>query len=265
MPQVKLHIDDGIALVTFDNPPHGHIDRGVVEALGAALDRIEASPEARAVVVTGATEGIFASHYSIEELEPLGRHLRAAKGQAGEDPLPVATALARHLARIEASPLPFIAAINGTCIGTGFEVALACDIRIVEDGDFTLGLPDANLGLVPGAGGSQRLPRLIGPAKALQLILMGRTVSPIQAVQIGIAQELAADRALDAALIMARRLADQYGPATAHLKRLVHGARDLPTHQGLAAERAAFLALLAENEPLARMHDLNRGEREIED
>ncbi|PWR23937.1 enoyl-CoA hydratase/isomerase family protein [Zavarzinia compransoris] len=265
MTQVPVHIDDGIALVRLNNPPLGHVDRGMVGALGAALDLIEGTAAVRAVVVTGETEGIFASHYSIEELEPLGRHLRAAAGGGTDDPLPVATELARHLARIEASPLPFVAAINGTCIGAGFELALACDIRIVEDGDFTLGLPEANLGLVPGAGGSQRLPRLIGPAKALELILMGRTISPIQAVQIGIAQELAADLALDAALVMARRLADQYGPASARIKHLVRQAREIPLAEGLAAERAAFLALLAEDEPIARMHDLNRGERDITD
>ena len=265
MPQVTVRVEEGIALVVLSNPPHGHVDRVTVEQLGFALDTIEANPSVFAVVVTGGETGVFASHYSAEELEILSRHLRMTRPAPGEDPLPLATLFAHTLARIEASPLPFIAAINGTCIGAGFEIALACDIRIVEDDGYTIGLPDANLGLVPGAGGSQRLPRLIGQARALELMLMGRTVSPVQALQMGIAQEMAPDLAIDAATIMAGRFADQYRPATARLKQLIRGAADLPLAEGIAAERAAFLALLREDEPLARLHDLNRGERDITD
>lgn len=265
MAQVSLRIEEGTALLTLANPPHGHVDRLTVEQLDRALDDIEATAGLHAVVVTGGEEGIFASHYSAEELEILSRHLRMTKPVPGEDPLPVATRLGHCLARIEASPLPFIAAINGTCLGTGLEIALACDIRILEDEDYDIGLPDANLGLVPGAGGSQRLARLIGEARALELVLMGRCLSPIQAAQIGLAQVLAPERALDAARIMAARFADQYPPATARLKQLIRGAATRPLAEGVAAEREAFHALLREDEPLARLHALNRGERDITD
>ncbi|MFA5123103.1 enoyl-CoA hydratase/isomerase family protein [Zavarzinia sp.] len=263
MSQVTVTIADGIALVTLNAPPHGQFERSTIDALGAAIDTVETQASVKAVVVTGGIPGVFADHYSIREFEAVGRHLKGHKPAADEDPLPAATAFAAHLARIEASPRPWIAAINGTCIGAGFELALACDIRVVEDDGYSIGLPEANLGLLPVGGGTQRLPRLIGPAKALQLILMGLVVSPVQALQLGIAQEMAPDLAVDAAMVMARRLADQFAPASAAVKRLVRAAATTPLAEGLAAERAAFLDLVGQAEPLARMHDLNRGERDI--
>ncbi|MCF4164250.1 enoyl-CoA hydratase/isomerase family protein [Zavarzinia compransoris] len=257
MAQVSVRIEDSVAIITLDNSPDGLIDALVVTDLARALDTVEAAPRARAVVVTGGTEGVFAGPYSVPELEHMGRHLRVASVAPGDDPLPAITAFAHQLARIEGSPLPFIAAVNGTCIGAGFDIALACDIRIVEDGDYTIGFPEANIGLVPLGGGARHLARLVGPAKALELMLMGRTVSPIEAMQLGIAQEMAPDLALDAALIMAHRLADQSRDASARLKRLIRG--DGPAAPDMLAH------LIAGDEAIARMRDVNQGERDIED
>lgn len=257
MAQVSVRIEESVAIITLDNSPDGLIDSLVVMDLARALDQIEAAPRVGAVVVTGGTEGVFAGPYSVPELEHMGRHLRAASIAPGDDPLPAVTAFARQLARIEGSPLPFIAAINGTCIGAGFDIALACDIRIVEDDDYTIGFPEANIGLVPLGGGAQHLAHLAGPAKALELMLMGRTISPIEAVQLGIAQEMAPDLAVDAAVIMARRLADQSRDASARLKRLIQG--------GGPASPDTLAALIAGDEAISRMRDVNQGERDIED
>ncbi|MDD3444719.1 MAG: enoyl-CoA hydratase/isomerase family protein [Zavarzinia sp.] len=265
MSQVTVRIEEAIAILTLLNSPHGEFDGAVVEDLARALDTIEAARGLGAVVVTGGADGVFGGPYAVRDLEHMGRHQRAAATTMADDPLPAIGAFARQLARIEASPLPFVAAINGTCIGAGFDLALACDIRVVEDGDYGLGFPEANIGLAPLGGGSQRLPRLIGPAKALELILMGRTVSPLQALQIGIAQEMAPDLALDAAMIMAHRLADQSREATASLKRLVREAVTVPLARGLVAEREAQARLIATEEAIARMRDVTRGERDIED
>ena len=93
------------------------------------------------------------------------------------------------LRRMENMSKIFIAAINGTAMGGGFELALACDIRLVKDGASHLGLPEVNLGILPGAGGTQRLPRLIGEGRALEMMLLGRTISPAEALDLGIVTE----------------------------------------------------------------------------
>ena len=265
MAQIAVRLDSGIALVTLASPPEGQIGSETVAELAATIASIEADATIRAVVITGGLEGIFASHYSVEELEDLGRRLREGEAGAQAAATTPLVAFEQLVGRIEASPKPWIAAINGTCLGTGFELALACDIRIVEDGDHAIGLPEINVGLLPGGGGTQRLPRLIGEARALELILMGRTVSPIQAVQLGLAQELAPDLAIDAAMIMARRLADQHPPALARIKQLVRGARTMPVEAGAALERERLIELLGQREVAELLSDLNHGYRDITD
>lgn len=265
MAQIAVRLDSGIALVTLSSPPEGQIGSDTIAELAATVSSIEADATVRAVVVTGGLEGIFASHYSVQELEDLARRLRDGDAAAPAAATALLVAFEQVVSRIEASPKPWIAAINGTCLGTGFELALACDIRIVEDGDHSIGLPEVNVGLLPGGGGTQRLPRLIGEARALELILMGRTVSPIQAVQLGLAQELAPDLAIDAAMIMARRLADQHPPAIARIKQLVRGARTTPIEVGAALERERLIELLGQREVVELLADLNHGYRDITD
>lgn len=265
MAQVATRYDNGIAVITLSSPPDGQIGRETVAELDTAVAAVEADAAVRAVVVTGGLDEIFASHYAVAELEELAQGLHSGASAAGEAAAAALAAFGRLLARIEASPRPWIAAINGTCLGTGFELALACDIRIVEDEDYSIGLPEINVGLLPGGGGTQRLPRLIGEARALELILMGRTVSPIQAVQLGLAHEMAPHLAIDAAMIMARRLADQYPPAVARVKRLVRGARTAALEAGLEAERQALVELLGQQKAIDMLADLNRGYRDIRD
>ena len=166
--------------------------------------------------------------------------------------------------RLGAMPQVTVAAINGNAMGGGFEFCLGCDLRIAEEGPFTLGLPEVNIGILPGAGGTQRLPRLIGTARALELILLGRVVSPREAGALGMVHEVTPPgEAVARALAIAERIAHQPARAVAHCKRLVRNATATPLAEGLAVERTLFLDLLVSDEAVRRMGEMNRGERDI--
>jgi len=161
MPQIKIEKDAAVAIVTFNNPPDGYMDSDMVTGITAMLDQVEGDDDVRAVVLTGGLDGVFIRHYTIVELEARGRKLR--EGTAGFDVTHPTPEPPLHAAfrRIEESRKPYVAAINGTAMGGGFEMTLRCDFRIVQDGPFHLGLPEINLGILPGAGGTQRLSRII--------------------------------------------------------------------------------------------------------
>ncbi|MEM7268078.1 MAG: enoyl-CoA hydratase/isomerase family protein, partial [Pseudomonadota bacterium] len=166
MSKVSMRLDGSVAVISFSNPPDGYMDDETSTGLLDCVLRAEA--EARVAVLTGADAGIFIRHFDVRILEERGRAL-AARGLTFTEDRPVPeTALHEALRRMERSPLPFIAAINGNCMGGGFEIALACDIRLAETGDYWIGLPEANVGILPGAGGTQRLPRLIGEDGPIQ-------------------------------------------------------------------------------------------------
>jgi enoyl-CoA hydratase/carnithine racemase len=153
----------------------------------------------------------------------------------------------------ESMPKPVIAAISGTALAGAFEFALSCDLRIAEDGDYLIGFPEAELGLVPGAGGTQRLPRVIGTLAALMHILMGQPLNPREAERKGLVHETVSGKALDRAMEIARRLSSHPPEALAYIKRLVRNATEMPLAQGLALERNLFLRLCITESALARM------------
>jgi len=135
----------------------------------------------------------------------------------------------------------------------GFEFALSCDFRIAEDGDYLIGLPEARLGLLPGAGGTQRLPRTIGTPAALMHILMGDPVNPREAERKGLVHETVSGKALERAMELAKRLSLHTPESVAYIKRLVRNATETPLAQGLALERNLFLKLCITEPALARM------------
>ena len=161
--RLSLLVENGVAVVRFTNPPHEYMDEATDRDLAAALDTIEGDADVRAIVLTGASDGVFVRHYDVRELEQRGRAL-AARGKTSfslDRPLPE-NRLHACYRRIGEIPKPFIAAVNGTAMGGGFELALSCDLRLVQAGPHSLGLPGVNIGLLPGAGGTQRLTRLVG-------------------------------------------------------------------------------------------------------
>jgi len=256
--------DGAVAILRFANPPDGYMDDGTEAALAVALDAIERDDGVRVVILTGGQPGVFIRHFDVRVLERRARKMAERKTSFAVDrPVPETSLLASYR-RIEESSRPFICAINGTAMGGGFELALCCDLRIAQDGPFALGLPEVNLGLLPGAGGTQRLPRLVGVARALEIALLGKTMSPRECATLDLVHECVPD-ALARASELAHELASKPAAALAHVKRLVRGALALPLAEGLAQERTLFCDPMLRREAISRMAEMNAGRRDIRD
>jgi len=249
----------------FNNPPHSFMDHLTAEALSLFLDEVEASDEVRVVILTGSEPGVFIRHYDLSVLLERGKAMAERGLQFSLDRLVPESQLHQCLRRIEKNPIPFIAAINGTAMGGGFEMALACDLRLVQDGPFDLGLPEVNIGLLAGGGGTQRLPRLIGQSRAMEMELLGRTVSPKSAVAYGIAMECVDSDVLVRAREIADKLVGKSEQAIAHIKQLVRGADEWSLDDGLAKERTLFCDLMVGDRAVSDMESLLSGEKDIRD
>jgi enoyl-CoA hydratase/carnithine racemase len=244
---------DGIAVITLGSPQRIHFDEEMGEALTEALDRFAGDANVRVVVVTGGAPGYFIRHFKVAALIRLAESLRASRREWPEDATYNGGFFDKAMALCESMAKPVIAAISGTALAGGFEFALSCDLRIAQDGDYLIGLPEAQLGLLPGAGGTQRLPRTIGMPAALMHILMGVPLTPRDAERKGLVHETVGGRALDRALDIARRLSHHTPASVAYIKRLVRNATETPLAQGLALERNLFLKLCVTEPALARM------------
>jgi len=256
MSHVKLDINAAVATFAIDNPPHGYVNARVLDDLARAFYAIERDNSVRAVVLTGALPGVFVQHFDLREIEATSAMLNA-RGSRYEDYYVRERPIDALFRRIEASHLPVIAAINGNARGIGVEIALACDFRIMQRGDFGIGLPEIRIGTLPGAGGTQRLPRLIGLARATEMILFGRSLSPDQAYDWGLVNETTDGPVLDRAIERAQNLARLPPIAVAHAKHLLRQAIEQPLYQGLERERALFMDLLARPDAQERLGRLN--------
>lgn len=249
-----LEVDKGVATVTFINPPRGYMNAVQMQEIDRIADELSADDAVRVVIFTGGIENVFIRHYDVAEI--LGFADALQRNPASRDEIfersRTETALSRTFDKIDRMSKPTIAAINGFCQGGGFEFALCCDLRIAEAGDYRIGLPETNLGIFPGAGGTERLPRLIGEARALELILRGRTVGPAEAAALGLVHECVGGRAIERAHELARELAGKSPRGLADAKALVKSAADLPLSEGLANGRGRFAALVATDPDAAR-------------
>ena len=263
MPQIEITVEDKVLVGRIGNPPHGLMNEETADELAHLLDRVESDDAIRAVILTGSTPGLFIRHYDVAVLEQRGSAL-AEKGYTFDPTRPVPeTPFLSALRRMEQIPKPFIAALNGTAMGGGFELALACDIRLALEGPYQLGLPEINIGLLPGAGGTQRLTRIIGEARALELILTGTTFSPAQAVALGVVSQCFEADVMAPALSLARKLATKHPKALGHIKHLVRSANQMPLDEGLAIERTLFCDLMVDPESLKLMQRMTREELDI--
>ena len=232
----------GIAVITYANPPFGTMTFAGAQEMLEAFRPPSADPAVRSIVITGGLPDIFIRHYDVGELAVIGDQLKDAAAPPPSDASPDQGYLALVDA-IFAAPKPVVAAINGLCMGGGFELTLACDLRIASPTVEAIGLPETRIGIFPGGGGTQRLPRVVGEAKALEIILRGLTFTGAEAHAIGLVHELAADplaRALEIAAEWETRGAEGIAAA----KRLTRAALDRPVAAGLADERQAFLEVM---------------------
>ena len=246
-------VENAIAVITLGSAKRIYFDEEMGDSITAALEELAGNPAVRVVVVTGGAPGYFIRHFSISSLLRLAEAIRASGREWPDNATYHGGFFDRAMALCESMPKPVIAAISGTCLAGGFEFALSCDLRIAEDGDYLIGLPEVNLGLLPGAGGTQKLPRTIGTAAALMHIFMGDPVAPQEAARLGLVNETVSGTALDRALEIARRLASRPPEAVGYIKRLVRNATETPLAQGLALERNLFLRLCISEPALARM------------
>jgi enoyl-CoA hydratase/carnithine racemase len=231
-----------VAHLTLVNPPLNLVTEALLHELAAAIDTLEgAAPgEVRAVVMTGSGDRAFSAGSHVGEFE-------SQRGAAGRARHELESGVASRLAEL---PMPTIAAIEGNALGGGLELALSCDIRIASE-RARLGLPEVRLAVTPGAGGTQRLPRVVGMARAKELILTGRVLTAEEAERIGLVHRVApAGEALAAADAVAAEIALGGPLAVREAKRLIDQAMDLDLDAGLAAELDASDRIFATDDLL---------------
>ena len=245
--------EGGVAVITLGSEKRIFFDPEMSDALFDALTTLAADEKVRAIVVTGGAPGYFVRHYSVAELVRLGETIAKSGREWPEDAPYQPGSFDKAMALVESMDKPVIAAISGSAMGGGFEFTLACDIRIAQEGDFQIGLPEINVGILPGGGGTQRLPRTIGTANALMHILMGVTLNPVEAAQKSFVHECVKGKALDRALEIAKRIATHTPESVRYIKRLVRSATATPLAEGLALERNLFMKLCIGEPALERM------------
>lgn len=230
-----VHVEeraDGVAVVTLDRPPVNALSRALLAELATVAQALSENAAVRAVIVTG-TGKAFAAGADIsefggpDEARDIGQHFRAA------------------FDAVAAIPRPVIAAIHGVALGGGFELAMACDLRVAAD-SARVGQPEILLGVIPGAGATQRLARLVGPARAKHLIWTGRQVKADEALALGLVDVVVpAAELLDTALALATSLATGPTLAIALAKRVIDAGLDGPLERGLDLEVEAFVEVFA--------------------
>ena len=226
---------DAVALVTIDNPPMNALSSVLLDELEAEIDALDADESVRVVVLRGAGERAFVAGADIKEFPAL----RESASEGGS-----ARGIQKLGHRMDAARTPFVAAIRGFCLGGGLELAMCCDVRVCAD-DATLGQPEIKLGLIPGGGGTQRLPRLVGAGRAMLLNLTGDFVDAETAYAWGLVEKVVPVPELeDVALAIAGRIASQSPHAVAVMRELARTTRDLPLEEGLRREAEGFARCL---------------------
>jgi enoyl-CoA hydratase/carnithine racemase len=233
---VSYSRQDAVGVITLDRPPANSYDKSFLDELDAAIDAARWDTDAKGIVVRSASEKFFSAGADVAWF---------AKSDVEQQHLFVIHAN-EVMTKLERTPKVVLAAINGHCLGGGLEIALSCDFRIAADGQYRIGLPEVTLGLLPGTGGTQRLPRLIGKQKALDLMLRGTALVPAQAAELGIIDEVVPAAELQTK-VMDRARAYATGPTLAigRIKLATVLGYGMPFANGLAYEHEAVARLFA--------------------
>ncbi len=222
---VKLEQRDDVAVLTLDRQEAlNALSFAIIDQIEQAIDKVAGMP-VRALIVTGAGPKAFCAGADIKEL----RHRTLAAQRAGIERGQAV------FAKLDTLKVASIAVINGYAFGGGLELALACTFRLATR-NAKMGLPEIKLGLTPGYGGTQRLPRAVGEARALEMILTGKTVDAEEALRIGLVNRLVEGDAVDAGLAFAREFTVYSLPALNFARQAVQRALDVPVHEGLKVE-----------------------------
>jgi enoyl-CoA hydratase/carnithine racemase len=228
---VTAEVKDRVGWITLDRPPANSYDAAFLEELDRCVGEV-AEAEVAVAVIRSASDRFFSA----------GADVKAFLERSPEDNMVMCRRAHQVLGRFaEEAPL-FVAAIAGHALGGGYEIALACDIRIAAEGRYRIGLPEVTLGLLPGTGGTQRLPRLIGRGRALELMTTGRTVSPAEAERIGMVDRLVPAAEFDQAVA---ELAAGAPLAVAAITRVVNDGLERSLEDALERELQELAALFA--------------------
>ncbi|AXG81451.1 enoyl-CoA hydratase/isomerase family protein [Streptomyces paludis] len=229
MPRIRVEADGPVVTLRLAAPPVNAIDSVLREELAAAVRELADARDVRAVVLYGG-ERLFAAGADIEALAAMGPAEVRGWNRA----------LQRTFDEVARLPMPVVAAVTGYALGGGLELALCADHRVAAE-DAVLGQPEVRLGIIPGSGGTQRLTRLLGPARAKNLLMTGRTVAAAEALRIGLVDEVVpAGAVYEAALAYARGLAEGPAAALEAVKEAVDHGGDAALSTGLALERSLF-------------------------
>jgi enoyl-CoA hydratase/carnithine racemase len=229
---LRLDREDGVAVITLNRPPANAISEPLIRELNAALNEVQADEAVRAVVITGAGERIFCG----------GADLGSAfSGGDVETFIRFGNSVMRKMERFSK---PIIAAINGHAMGGGCEIAMACHLRLLKE-TARMGQTESNLGIIPGYGGTQRLPRLIGRTKALEFLLLGTQVPAAECLALGLVNRLCKEgETLNDAKALARQLARRAPLASAAIIKAVDEGLEAPMARSIDVELEAFMPTL---------------------
>lgn len=225
---IEFHTEDGVGVALLNKPPANTYDYELMRELDQVIEEVRFDDEVKVAVLGSQLEKFFSAGADIKMLQQADPDYKAMFCLNCQE----------TLVKMENTPKIWIAAINGHCVGGGLEIALSTDIRIMGDDSGQIGLPEVTLGVLPGTGGTQRLPRLIGRARALDMIITGKTLTAKEAEQIGLVNYVyPAAELMEQTMAYATELAQGPSRAIGLIKRSVTEGLEVPLKQGLALER----------------------------
>lgn len=265
---LKVEDNGHVVICNLTNPPtHTFTSKSLME-VHDFLDQMEKKKDLRVLAFTGGGEDVFIKHYEVGELaESAEKNISEAKEVSLEySPPKELHHFHKMLLRLRDIEAIVIAGINGNTAGGGCEFALGCDLRIMSEGPYAIGLPETSVGILPGGGGTQRLARLIGSSRALDLILHARLLSPQEAFEFGLINKLVPhERFREELMTYCLDLASRAPIALRQVKKIIHHGLDKTLEEGLLMEQEAFDVTMRSNDAAKAMRSMLDTEKNIED
>lgn len=261
-----LRIEDkGHYMICYlSNPPSHTLTSSGVAEVHKFLDLVEKNNDLRVLAFTGEGEDVFIKHYEVGELANSAEK-NIESNQTQKDPTEL-HAFHKMLLRLKNLDAIVIAGINGNTAGGGCEFSLGCDLRIMSEGEYFIGLPETSVGILPGGGGTQRLSRLIGSSRALDLILHAKLLSPAEAYNLGVINKLIPkDKFQEELELYCQDLANRAPIALTQVKKIIHQGLEMPLEDSLLLEQKAFGVTMNSKDAARAMRSLLNSQENIED
>ena len=265
---LKVEDHGHVVICILTNPPtHTFTSKSLME-VHDFLDQMEKKKDLRVLAFTGEGEDVFIKHYEVGELaDSAEKNISEGKEvSAGYSPPKELHHFHKMLLRLRDIEAIVIAGINGNTAGGGCEFSLGCDLRIMSEGPYAIGLPETSVGILPGGGGTQRLARLIGSSRALDLILHARLLSPQEAFEFGLINKLVPhERFREELMTYCSDLASRAPIALRQVKKIIHKGLDKTLEEGLLMEQEAFDVTMRSNDAAKAMRSMLDSERDIKE